>query len=504
MNTWASAVVDRDRFGEWFDEFDVAPVWRDLIADGLSPVAAFEALEGCGPRFLLESGETDRSRGRFSFVGAGAALTLTRRLGRVRIRGLGLDELAIKGTGDAIEVAMGRLRAPRVPGMPPFHGGLVGVIGAGALLPWGGAAMEAGPGALDASMLVPRTVIAFDHLRQTARLVHNVFRVEHHDAEAALAAGVGALDRALCLLQSPRSPRLEPVPPFNSRIEIETEVDERVYERMLLTALDKVVAGDVEQLGISRRYRLEAEVAPLDVYRALRIMNPSPYMYLLELDAIDVVGSSPQSLVRLRDGLLSTTAIGGSSPRGADPVLDVAYARALAADPKQAAEHRHLVAQARGELAPLLRPGTIEVDPAPEVQLLSHLMHLVTTIRGEPREGVSPLDALAATVPAGTVCGSPRQKAIAIGREIEASPRGLYGGAVGYLGFDGELDACIGIRTLFVEGSRYWSQAGASIVAGSEVAAEVRESAMKVKALFAAVVAAKGLGESGEGREGGG
>jgi len=496
--------VDRNRFRVWFDEFDVVPVWRDVIADDITPVAAFEALRGCGERFVLESGEVDRSRDRFSFVGAGAALTMTRERGRVRLRGLGLEGLSGESTKATLEAVLRRLRAPRVPGMPPLCTGLVGVLGAGSLQPWSGSAGESsGLRSLDALLLAPRTVVAFDHLRQTVRVIHSVFKAEHRDADEAFAAAASALDGAIGSLRRRRPPRLEPIPSFENRIEIATEVDDDAYGRMLLEALDRVVAGEVEQLAVSRRYRVDAEVAPLDVYRMLRIMNPSPYMYLLAVGGIGVVGSSPQSLVRLRDGLLGASAIGGSSPRGADSALDAAYARALVADPKEASEHRQLVAQARGDLAHLLRPGSIEVDPAPSVQLLSHIMHLVTTIRGELREDVSPLDVLAATVPAGTVCGSPRREAMRIGREIEGSSRGLYGGAVGYLDLCGDVDACIGIRTLFVEGRRYWSQAGASVVLGSEPAAEVRESAMKVKALFAAVAAAKGLREAAAGRAGG-
>lgn len=496
--------MNKDRFRAWFDEFDVVPAWRDLIADGLTPVAAFEALGGYGDRFVLESGEADRSRGRFSFVGADAALVITRERGRVMLRGLGLEGFSGESTKAALEMALGRLRTPLVPGMPPFYAGLVGVLGADALQPWSDPEGEVdGLGSLDAAMLAPRTVIAFDHLRQTARLIHNVFTPEHRDADKAFDAAHSALDDGMGLLQRRRSPRLEPVPSLENRIEIETEVDDDVYEDMLLEALDRVAARDVEQLAVSRRYWVDAKVVPLDVYRMLRIMNPSPYMYLLEIGEIGVVGSSPQSLVRLRDGLLSTSAIGGSSPRGANSAFDAAYARALVADPKEVSEHQQLVAQARDDLAHLLRPGSIEVDPAPNVQLLSHIMHLVTTIRGAVREGVSPLDILSGTVPAGTVCGSPRQEAMKIGREIEASPRGLYGGAVGYLGFCGNVDACIGIRTLFVEGSRYWSQAGASVVFDSRASAEVRESEMKVKALFAAVAAAKGLGKPPKGEPGG-
>lgn len=484
--------MDINTFASLFDQYDVVPVWCDLVGDVLSPISAFHAVGGLGDRFLLESVQTDQSWGRYSFVGVGSAATVTRRRGRITLDGAPLNGFPDDAMEPLVRAIGSRLRAPRIADMPPLAGGAVGVLGAGAMAPYpaGFASWSDSFAATDVIMTIPSTIIAFDHFRQTVRVIQNVFTSCHKTADEAFLAAKLALDRVVDALRHRQPLPLVDVPSREHRIDIRSEPDDMTYAGMLDKALAHVRAGHLDQLAVSRRYWVDAEVSPLDVYRMLRVMNPSPYMYLFDLRGVGVIGSSPQSLVALRDGRISTSAIGGSRPRGADPAADARYVAELRSDAKELSEHAQLVAQAKADLAGLARPGSIVVDSQPAVRLFSHVMHLVTTLCGDLADGVSPADVLAASIPAGTVCGSPRDTAQTVGAALETSPRGLYGGAVGYLDFHGNIDTCIGIRTLFVEGDRFWSRAGASVVAASSVASEVRESSMKVKGGFAAVAAA--------------
>jgi anthranilate synthase component 1 len=490
--------------------YTVVPVWREVLADLETPVSLFLKLVGGGEGFLLESVEHGERWGRYSFVGRDPSLTLMARAGAVRwLEGEPDSDLAAglpedRGALGALEALLARYRAPRLPDLPPFHGGIVGWLGYDVVreierLPH---VPAQDPGLPDAVMSLTGHVAAFDHFRQRIYLIENVLvrpGAGEADLGAAYDAAAGRLDAlvddlARSLPYQPAAPPTDvaegsELPPFRSSMAGGT------YHRAVEAAREHILAGDIFQVVLAQRFDFELGCDPFDVYRVLRQVNPSPYMYFLRgADGVTICGSSPEPMVQLLDGRVISRPIAGTRRRGRDDAADKRLAGELIEHPKERAEHVMLVDLARNDVGRVVRFGTERVDELMTLERYSHVMHLTSQVSGELRPGQGPVDVLRATFPAGTVSGAPKVRAMEIIDELEPVKRGPYAGVVGYLDFSGNLDTAIAIRTMIVDGAGGASvSAGAGIVADSDPAGEDLECHNKARAILASAAAARNL-----------
>jgi anthranilate synthase component I len=486
----------------------IVPVWRELVADTITPVSAFLRIVDGPDRtgFLLESVEGGERWGRYSFVGRSPLATITARGSQVTTAGdLDLDAVTEGGvTGGAgilaaLEVILDAFESPDLPDLPPLHAGLVGYIGYDVVRE-----VEHLPhpppddlGHPDAMLAVIGQLAAFDHWRQRVVLIDNVSidpawgRSELEDAHGKAQARLDELATD-CFRPMDEAPHLLPEradPPGDVR----RTMSDSFYEDAVRAAKEHVTAGDVFQVVLSQRFDLDAlGVAPFDVYRVLRLVNPSPYLYFLRFPEVTVVGASPEPMVRLRAGTVISRPIAGSRPRGATPTEDARLEGELVEDPKEVAEHVMLVDLARNDVGRVVSFGTEVLDEVMVVERYSHIMHLTSQVSGRLAPGKGPIDVLRATLPAGTLSGAPKVRAMEIIDDLELTKRGVYGGVVGYLDFSGNLDTAIAIRTMTVgpDGSAS-VQAGAGIVADSDPTTENAECAHKAAAMLSAVAMAR-------------
>lgn len=451
----------------------------DIAGDLDTPVSAFAKLAPFNPRFLLESVEGGERVGRFSFVGFGDAFEV-----RLDARGLHVDGQRRPVPASAAEL-LAALRAalaaaprpePYIPEVP-LAGGLVGytaydIVRFFERLPRHAAPLPSSPPLLH--YLAPRSLLVFDHLTRAIALLHAGSEVERSALRREV---IAALRGPMPLSVRARARYSEPTAAL-SRDEFIAGV-QRTQQY--------IAAGDVYQLVLSSRFSGRHELDPFQAYRALRLINPSPYMFYCRLGEINVVGSSPEALVKLSAGQAQLRPIAGTRPRGENAALDVAREQELRADPKENAEHVMLVDLARNDLGRVARAGSVHVDPYRAIERYSHVMHIVSGVHGVLREGCDAFDLFAATFPAGTLVGAPKVRAMQIIEELEPVQRGLYGGTVGYFGARGDMDQAITIRTLVFNGDEYSYQAGAGIVADSRPEAEhdeiLAKSASAVRAL---------------------
>jgi len=488
-------------------EHVIVPVWSEVVADTLTPVAAFRNVVGDGQGFLLESVEGGERWGRYSFVGRAPLATVIARGRHVEASGpLRVPTGDGRGVLAALEQMLAAYRSPVLPDLPPLHGGVVGYLGYDVVRE-----VEHLPGVPaddlgfpDAALMVIGQLAAFDHWRQRIVVVENVVVEEgwtESDARAAYAqAGrrVAAL-ASDCFRGAPSIP--VPMPDRTTPAAgCSRTVSRDEYMGAVAAAKEHIVAGDVFQVVLSQRFDVELGADPFQVYRALRLLNPSPYLYFLRFPQVTVVGSSPEPMVRLRDGVVTSRPIAGSRPRGTTEEHDRLLAAELIEDPKEVAEHVMLVDLARNDVGRVVSFGTEHVDELMTVERYSHIMHMTSQVSGRLREGLGPIDVLRATMPAGTLSGAPKVRAMEIIDELEPTKRGIYGGVVGYLDFSGNLDTAIVIRTLVVgAGNRGSVQAGAGIVADSDPSSEDEECAHKAAALLVAVAAARAMTASASG-----
>ncbi|MFE9399509.1 anthranilate synthase component I family protein [Streptomyces flavidovirens] len=466
------------------------PLYIELLADTLSPVTAFARLCGPGleePGLLLESViGTDNSVAvaRYSYIAH-------------RTRAVPL------GDGDPL-VALRPLAdrdVARVPGLPPFHGGAVGYLGYESArhfesLP---TAAGPGPGMPESVFLQADDLVVFDHAtrRLLITTLHDTAAETYEDAVGRLAA-----TRDRLFADQPHQPHqphgpggggVRPLAPARTaeqqdRSAWHAHTSEERFLDMVETAREYIRAGDIFQVVLSQRFSKPLAAEPLDVYRHLRAVNPSPYMFHLALGGgRHVIGASPELLVKVEDGRAQTRPLAGTRWRGTDAATDAALEAELLADEKERAEHVMLVDLGRNDIGRIAAPGTVRVDRLMEVERYSHVMHLSSTVSGDLADGRTPLDALRSTFPAGTVSGAPKIRAMEIIAELEDERRGVYGGALGFIGTGGSLDTAIALRTLVIADGKAWVQAGAGVVADSDPAAEYRETLNKAQALFAAV-----------------
>jgi anthranilate synthase component I len=481
----------------------VVPVWRELMADTITPVAAFEQVVGDQPGFLLESVEGADRWGRYSFVGRRPLMSITSRGLNVELEGglplpdslTGADR---QGVLHALEKLLDALAAPLVEGLPPLHSGLVGYLGYDVVRE-----IERLPdvahddlGLPDASLFLIGQLCAFDHWRQSVVLVENVpLRPgsSTEEVDAAYDSASGRLDELASDLFRPMSQPALAVPAKREEWPLVTRtMTPETFEEAVVVAKEHIVAGDVFQVVLSQRFDLDLEADPFDVYRVLRQVNPSPYLYFVRSDACTVVGTSPEPMVRIRDGTVTSRPIAGTRPRGATVEEDLQLGAQLIEHPKETAEHIMLVDLARNDVGRVVRFGTERVEELMTLERYSHVMHLTSQVSGELSDDKGPIDVLRATMPAGTLSGAPKVRAMQLIDELEPTKRGVYGGVVGYLDLSGNLDTAIAIRTMVVTpDGRASVQAGAGIVADSDPKEEQAECENKAATILSAVRAAR-------------
>ncbi|RKT78182.1 anthranilate synthase component 1 [Terracoccus luteus] len=480
----------------------VVPVVRRLLADAETPVGVYRKLARDEPgTFLLESAEHGGVWSRYSIVGARSAATLTEQDGRAHW--IGTPPVGLPTDGDptaALRDTVATLATARIPGLPPLTGGMVGAITYDAVRRWE-SVPDDGRDELDLpelAMMLASDLAVFDHSDGSLLLVANAI---NHDAtderiEQAWADAVARLDRMTAELAAPAPSTVATIEPVAS--DPRSSHTQQQFEDTVEQAKEAIRAGEAFQIVVSQRFTVPCPADALDVYRALRVSNPSPYMYLLRLphpdgSVYDVVGSSPEALIKVTGRQAITHPIAGSRPRGKSPDHDAHLADELLADEKERAEHLMLVDLSRNDLQRICRPGSVDTVDFMSVRRYSHIMHIESTVVGDLREGASAYDALVATFPAGTLSGAPKPRAMALIDGYEGLRRGLYGGVVGYLDFAGDLDLAIAIRTALVKDGLAHVQAGAGIVADSVPHLEYEETVNKAAAALRAIAAAGGL-----------
>ncbi|HMP77355.1 MAG TPA: anthranilate synthase component I [Kiritimatiellia bacterium] len=476
---------------------NLVPVWRELLADQVTPVSAYEKLRGFlagrgGPAltFLLESVEGGEHIARYSFLGGGpravftsrgAACELTHADGRVERREAD-EPLAV------LREHMARYHLVPDPALPRFHGGAVGYVGYDAVARFEPRVKLAEKPVLDwpdVLMGVTDTILIFDHTRHTLKVVANVHI--DGDAGAAYDAAVRQLDALCAALTAPLPHQVLNVQDKPAPLPATSNLTREQFGASVRKAKEYIRAGDIIQVVLSQRFEVDCDADPLDVYRAIRCVNPSPYLYCLEFGGRAVVGSSPEIHVRNEEGRVEVRPIAGTRPRSEDPVEDAALATELLADPKERAEHIMLVDLGRNDLGRVCRFGTVSVPELMVIERYSHVMHIVSDVVGELAPEHDAYDLMRATFPAGTVSGAPKIRAMEIVGELEPERRGPYAGAIGYFGFSGNLDSCITIRTALLDGKKAYVQAGAGIVADSDPDKEYDETCNKARGMLVAL-----------------
>ncbi|MEO5608384.1 MAG: anthranilate synthase component I [Ornithinibacter sp.] len=493
-----------DAFGVLARDRRVIPVVRRLMGDAETPVGVYRKLAGDRPgTFLLESAEHGGVWSRWSIVGAASRATLTEKDGQAHW--IGEPPVGVPTTGTATEALRGTMEAlatEPIEGLPPLTGGMVGAITYDAVRQW-----ERVPATTPDDLQLPELALmlatdlaVLDHSDGSILLVANAINYDATD-ERVEQAWADAVDRLDAMTRALAAPARSTVAVVDAEaVEaamhlVRSNTTQSRYEEVVELAKEDIRAGEVFQVVLSQRFSLDCPADPLDVYRALRASNPSPYMYLFRLPAPDgtsysVVGSSPEALVRVTGERAITHPIAGSRPRGKSPEDDVRLAEELLADPKERSEHVMLVDLGRNDLQRVCAPGSVDVVEFMDVRRYSHVMHIESTVVGERRPTASAFDVLVATFPAGTLSGAPKPRALALIEQYEPSRRGVYGGVVGYLDFHGDLDMAIAIRTAVVKGGVAHVQAGAGIVADSVPRSEFEECVAKAAAALRAVATA--------------
>ena len=474
------------------------PVVREVLSDLDTPLSVYLKLADGPHTYLFESVEGGETWGRYSIIGLPAARTFTFRGPRVeeRVHGELVESRELSDPLAEVDRLRAAYSVPRIPGLPAFTGGLVGYFGfesIGYIEPR--LAQDAGKpdqlGTPDAFLMLSEELAVFDNLKG------RLYLVVHADPAQpqAYALALRRLDELVYRLRhSGRSYPDVLDPSLLDEADFVSGFTREGFVAAVEAVKDYIRAGDVFQVVLSQRMSVPFRARPVDVYRALRALNPSPYMYFLDLDGTQVVGSSPEILVRVQDGEVTVRPIAGTRPRGATPAEDAALEAELLADPKERAEHLMLIDLGRNDVGRVAEPGSVTVPDRFTIERYSHVMHIVSEVRGRLRDGASFSDVLKATFPAGTVSGAPKIRALEVIRELEPVKRNIYSGAVGYIGWWGDVDTAIAIRTAVIQDGRLHVQAGAGIVFDSDPQKEWDETMNKGRALFRAVAqAASGL-----------
>jgi anthranilate synthase component I len=475
------------------------PIYREYLADTETPVSAYVKLRAAGPSFLLESVEGGERQGRYSIIGASPSEQMR----------FSADEAEHQVAADirrfpcpdplaAIDAILRERVAVPMDGLPRFHGGAIGYLGYDLIRCYEAVGPRRAP-AYDvplAHIAFCDTLVVFDHVTHTIKIVAHL--ALDGDVAAEYQAATERIETVISQLRSRDEHRAESMladlPRRGERaVPDETSMDGEQYQQLVRTAKEYIAAGDIFQVVLAQRFSIRTEATALAIYRALRFVNPSPYMYLLDFGDYQLIGSSPELLVLVDREHVSTNPIAGSRPRGATTDEDDELAQELLADEKERAEHVMLVDLGRNDLGRVSEPGTVRVDNLMSIERYSHVMHIVSNVSGRLSPTLRPVDALRACFPAGTVSGAPKIRAMQIISELEPEGRGAYAGAIGYFGYSGTVETAITIRTAILKDGIVHVQAGAGIVADSDPAAEHRECQTKAQALLMSVRLAEQL-----------
>ncbi len=477
---------------------NLIPVWVELTADYETPLSAFEKISASTPRFLFESAETTGFSGRYSFMGADPRAVIT-----ARARSITLTEGSSSRTYETateplkeVEEYMTRFRVVRQPRLPAFSGGAVGYLGYDMIRffePAVPAATHDTLGLPELVFVIADTVVIFDHRFRLMQVVANVCTDDHASTAEAWAWAEKKIGAVIEQLSKPLHVKPMAAIAAAQPTQAESNTTKAEYLEMVESAQEFIRAGDAFQIVLSQRFSVPYTGRAMEVYRALRHVNPSPYMFCMDFGVFAFAGSSPEVHVRCMDGRVDIRPIAGTRWRGKSPAEDDALAAELLADQKECAEHIMLVDLARNDVGRIAEYGSVSVDDLMIIERYSHVMHIVSNVSGRLREGQSAYDVMRATFPAGTVSGSPKVRAMQIINSLEKSKRNAYSGAIGYFGFDGNHDSCIALRTVVLAHGQAHVQAGAGIVADSVPEAEYTETVNKAAAALRAVERARGL-----------
>ncbi|WP_267928482.1 anthranilate synthase component I [Desulfolithobacter dissulfuricans] len=484
---------DQETFAGMIGSSGLIPIYRTIITDLDTPLTIFAKVAGQRRHaFLFESMEGGEKWGRYSFIGldplvvfesTGDTVTLTRpdRGQECEVR-TGCNPLA------ELRNLLTSFRPSNAPGLPRFYGGAVGFLGYDMVrfieeLPDSHPRLDLP----DSSFMVPRLVLIHDSVEQTLTVVCNVEADEASSPEELHARGCARIDEIISLIRQPLPESICDFSPATTRHEFTSNMEQADFEAMVERAREYILAGDIIQVVLSQRFHTTTSLDPFLLYRSLRHINPSPYLFFVRQGDVVLIGSSPEILVRLEDGDIELRPIAGTRKRGRTEEEDRALEKELLADPKERAEHLMLVDLGRNDVGRVARSGSVTVRDLLVIERYSHVMHIVSGVHGELAEDKDQFDVLEACFPAGTVSGAPKIRAMEIIDELEVERRGPYAGAVGYFGFSGNMDFCITIRTFVMHGQDLWIQAGAGIVADSDPTSEYEETINKAKGLRRAV-----------------
>ncbi len=490
------------------EQGNLIPVWRELPADMETPVSVYLKLQDEGPSFLLESIVGGEQVARYSFIGVRPRALLSVQGDRVLLYENGHERVAALGDQDALSAlksVMANTALVPLPGLPRFRGGAVGFLAYDAVRRFERLPSIAADdlGLPEAAFMLADTLVAFDHARQRL-LVISLARLDG-DTRTAYQRAAARIEEVVARLSAPIP--LESTPVLEAGATVSTDpitsnYSQSEFEAMVRRAKEYIAAGDIFQVVLSQRLAVHSDVPPFSIYRALRRLNPSPYMVFMRFPGglstppLHIIAASPEMHVRLEERVAELRPIAGTRPRGLTDQEDVELAAELLADEKECAEHVMLVDLGRNDLGRVCEYGSVRIEERMTIERYSHVMHIVSDIRGQLRAGYDAFDLLRATFPAGTVTGAPKVRAMEIIEELERVRRGIYAGVIGYIGYDGRMDSCIAIRTIVMQGNTAYIQAGAGIVADSEPAREYQETLNKARALAEAVQIAstRGMG----------
>jgi anthranilate synthase component 1 len=487
-----------DAFAGLAEAHNVVPVFTQLAADFETPLSAYLKLRDGRHSFLLESAESTEKAGRWSIIGSNPRRVFEARGKEITVRQGGTTSSYV--AHDDVLAALEREMAPYTPaklgGLPVFSGGMVGYLSYDAVRQFEPTLGVPPPDILgipDAVFLLADTLLVFDHRLRRLLVIANAFIDESPTPADAYAVACGKIAAIVEILNRPLH-----VPALNGLVEVQpveatSNTSQTEFEEMVRAGKEYIAAGDIFQFVPSQRFETPFELPPVDLYRALRFVNPSPYMFILELGDFALVGSSPEVHVRSIQGRIDIRPIAGTRWRGNTPEEDDALAADLLGDPKERAEHLMLVDLARNDVGRIAKHGSVKVDDFMIVERYSHVMHIVSNVTGELDPGHSAYDVLRATFPAGTVSGAPKIRAMQIINSLEKNKRCAYAGAVGYFGFDGSHDSCITLRTCLLKNGKAYVQAGAGVVADSDPTYEYNETVNKAKGMLRAIALAKTL-----------
>jgi len=472
---------------------NLIPVYREIMADMDTPVSAFRKIDDGRYSFLLESIEGGEKWARYTFLGSSPSVVIRSKGNTVEVldAGNGMRRVETPDPLAFLKEYLQRYTPVEIEGIPRFFGGAVGYLGYDMVRHFENLPTErpAVIDAYDSYFIITDTLVIFDNVKQKIKVVSNAHLDEGVSAERAYAEATAKIDAIIKKLKAPL-----PLPggaPPAGKVSFVSNVSREAFEESVVKAKEYVKAGDIIQVVLSQRFSGELTVDPLDIYRVLRTLNPSPYMFFLRLDDTLVVGASPEVMVRKEGARAELRPIAGTRPRGASAGEDDRLAQELLADPKERAEHVMLVDLGRNDLGRVCKTGSVRVTELMVVERYSHVMHIVSNVQGELEPGKDAFDVVRATFPAGTLSGAPKVRAMEIIDELEPVRREIYGGAVGYFSFSGNMDLAIAIRTLVIKDGKVHLQAGAGIVADSDPAAEYQETVNKAMAVVKAIEAAE-------------